>query len=504
MIKLLNSDEGRYLTNKLRTLIRDIDSKSIKQIYYDEANSILKINKNENLLEFDKGDIEIQLPNIDGIVVKSSTSPSENTCLWIDDSVADNPILKIYNNGEWNVIGGYSTVDFVIDDSMSDSSSNLVSNKVIKKYVDDTTYKINQISYAQKTVNTELDYGVFEIKDMEINSSQPVIFSHIVDGNMELNENGFIKLKSGKTYIFHINLYEIPYNVAVYLVDTSLNILNQKGTSANTSFIYNCKEDIDVSITTTNSQTIRSEWGYVNVQEISRQMVVDPLEYVNTTQGIEDSPVGSLISHLGTIAPIHYLICDGMEYNITDYPYLAQHIESNFGIVNYFGGDGLLTFCVPDLKEKFLKGSETSGIYEEAGLPNITADWKSEPSASANGAVYITAEKGTLEAVSSGGSSDNRVHFDASLVNPIYGKSETVTPSNISVLFCIKYEPTYYAVVKRETTQEDIALLEETVELLTRENTLLQHELNSLEAIMEAINRRQVEKEESENEDGSL
>ena len=369
-----------------------------------------------------------------------------------------------------------------------------------QKQLDYINVKLNPISRYQKYLNTELDYGVFEVTDMTINATRPVVFSYVVDGTMEISENGFIKLKSGKTYMFHINLYAVPYNVAIYLVDRSLNIINQKGTSANTSFIYKAEEDIEVSITTTNSQEIYTEWGYVNVQEINRNIIIDPLEYVNTTQGIEDMPVGNIISHLGITAPKHYLICDGSEYNIVDYPYLVQHIETNFGTTNYFGGDGLYTFCVPDLKEKFLKGSENSGIYEEAGLPNITADWKSEPSASPNGAVYITSEKGTLDAVSGGGSSDSRVHFDASLINPIYGKSETVTPSNISVLFCIKYEPTYYSIVKRETTQEDITLLEEKVELLTRENTLLQHEINSLEAIMEAINRRQAEKEEESKE----
>ena len=370
--------------------------------------------------------------------------------------------------------------------------------------IDIINTKLDPIRRYQRYVNTELDYGVFEVTDMTINATRPVVFSYVVDGNMDISENGFIKLKSGKTYIFHINLYAVPYNVAIYLVDRSLNIINQKGTSANTSFIYKAEEDIEVSITTTNSQDIHTEWGYVNVQEINRNIIIDPLEYVNTTQGIEDMPVGNIISHLGITAPKHYLICDGSEYNIVDYPYLVQHIEDNFGSVNYFGGDGIFTFCVPDLNEKYLKGSETSGIYEEAGLPNITADWKSEPSASPNGAVYITSEKGTLDAVSGGGSSDSRVHFDASLINPIYGKSETVTPSNISVLFCIKFEPTYYAIIKRETTQEDILLLEEKVELLTRENTLLQHEINSLEDIMEVINRRQAEKEEEENGDESL
>lgn len=60
-------------------------------------------------------------------------------------------------------------------------------------------------------------------------------------------------------------------------------------------------------------------------------------------------PVGSIIMSVGLTAPIHYLICDGKVYNINDYPELAIFIEDQYGSKNYFGGDGLTTFAVPDL-----------------------------------------------------------------------------------------------------------------------------------------------------------
>ena len=60
-------------------------------------------------------------------------------------------------------------------------------------------------------------------------------------------------------------------------------------------------------------------------------------------------PVGSVISYMGMTAPDNYLICDGTTYNISDYPFLADHIKNNFGSYNYFGGDGTTTFAVPDL-----------------------------------------------------------------------------------------------------------------------------------------------------------
>ena len=67
------------------------------------------------------------------------------------------------------------------------------------------------------------------------------------------------------------------------------------------------------------------------------------------TKELEDSPVGHVISFMGTKIPAHYLACDGTVYNILEYPILANHISSNFGNANHFGGNGISTFAVPGL-----------------------------------------------------------------------------------------------------------------------------------------------------------
>ena len=76
-------------------------------------------------------------------------------------------------------------------------------------------------------------------------------------------------------------------------------------------------------------------------------------EMTNESTG---TPVGEIISYMGNIVPENYLACDGSEFNISDYPYLTQHFIDNFGSVNYFGGDGEITFAVPDLRDEFLLG----------------------------------------------------------------------------------------------------------------------------------------------------
>lgn len=72
--------------------------------------------------------------------------------------------------------------------------------------------------------------------------------------------------------------------------------------------------------------------------------------------GPDGNPVGTVISFMGTSAPEDYLVCDGAEYPIGDYPDLAEHFRQQFGAAVHFGGDGENTFAVPDLRNLFLRG----------------------------------------------------------------------------------------------------------------------------------------------------
>ena len=73
------------------------------------------------------------------------------------------------------------------------------------------------------------------------------------------------------------------------------------------------------------------------------------LPYLNGAAHTGFTPIGTIIDLLGTIAPEHYLKCDGHIYNITDYNDLANYFETTYGSKNYFGGDGITTFAVPTI-----------------------------------------------------------------------------------------------------------------------------------------------------------
>ena len=155
-------------------------------------------------------------------------------------------------------------------------------------------------------------------------------------------------------------------------------------------------------------------------------------------------PIGSYIQFAGSQAPAGFLVCNGGEISRTTYAELFVVIGTTYG-----SGDGSTTFNLPNLTDRFLQGSSTSGTVKNAGLPNITGDaWNGNTSA---GGAYFSFHSGPFSAetgstasmlsVPLGTTSDPNavLHFDASGSNSIYGNSTTVQPPALTCLICIKY-----------------------------------------------------------------
>lgn len=120
--------------------------------------------------------------------------------------------------------------------------------------------------------------------------------------------------------------------------------------------------------------------------------------------------------------------------------------------VTFTGGTGS-TFNIPDLIDKFAQGSTTVGTVKSAGLPNITGTFTladtgitqgygfNATNDNLSGAFTATAPLKTIKCLECSGSGRalQIPKFDASLANPIYGNSETVQPSALTLLPCIKY-----------------------------------------------------------------
>ena len=148
-------------------------------------------------------------------------------------------------------------------------------------------------------------------------------------------------------------------------------------------------------------------------------------------------PTGSVIPFAGETAPEGFLLCNGQEVSRVTYARLFNVIKEKFG-----AGDGVTTFQVPNLVEKFIEGTESSvGQTLNAGLPNIAADFTAytyqngSPSGKMRSSIINTNQ------VQSGGGGDRTFvtfNLDASIDSDIYGKSNTVQPPAVKMLFIIK------------------------------------------------------------------
>lgn len=75
-------------------------------------------------------------------IVRTSGSsypfPYKNNVLWVHHDENNNPIAEIWDHGKWApiTVAGSGSGDIIIDTKMSDSSSNAIANKTVKKYID--------------------------------------------------------------------------------------------------------------------------------------------------------------------------------------------------------------------------------------------------------------------------------------------------------------------------------------------------------------------------------
>ena len=424
-------------------------------------------------------------------------------------SESQNGVL-LYDNKE---IEGGSNI------TISENENNAIKQKDNGIFVEDKTQEINnlkirteQINIAQKTINGTNDFyfigGQNNDNTNTLSITQKTSFikylreigSYEVNTGLQVSDDGYITLTEGIWDLTFGTINDCNYPIDFYWVDRNENIYGNTGycprgagsnydIDANAIIIVNPGKELEITAIMSTDANVYIEplYTFAKIIRINTREI-DPVEHINTSQGIEDTPVGHIISYMGNKAPKHYLICDGTEYNITEYPNLAQHFKDEFGTYNYFGGDGLNTFCVPDLRGEFLRGTgenshENQGSGEDVGEHQDATTFAMPTGGSSNGFMrsgvntenpgnYVTNIDSSLgESFNSrtASSSTNKVCIPTSY-------QYTSRPTNTSVLYCIKYEPTYYMSVGSCTIQgfEDLTeeelnnLITDTINLLNQ------------------------------------
>ena len=171
------------------------------------------------------------------------------------------------------------------------------------------------------------------------------------------------------------------------------------------------------------------------------------IQYGGATLSQQSTPIGAIIPYMGTTAPSGYLACDGGVYSISLYPLLAGFFETQFGSINYFGGDGTTTFAVPNLQGEFIRGAGTNS-HSNQGSGGSVGEHQD-----GTGTNYVGVGSYALFAENN----DTRLYnYDSILHNSagynIYNRSSTTVsggdiwsgcsytsrPTNTSVLYIIK------------------------------------------------------------------
>lgn len=164
-------------------------------------------------------------------------------------------------------------------------------------------------------------------------------------------------------------------------------------------------------------------------------------------------PVGKIIAYMGTTAPENYLACDGQVYDISEYPILAEHIKTQFGRYDYWGGNGETTFAVKNLQGEFLRGAGTNGHEQGSGaVVGEHQDGTGIPAVQvSNNAQFLfggfdSGNRAITNIDKSDRIKSSRWQTAANTYSPNTNVdytdyvAYTPRPTNTSVLFCIKYQ----------------------------------------------------------------
>ena len=347
----------------------------------------------------------------------------------------------------------------------------------LNKYGTQEYFMLGGLKNSTETPNISLSTGaiydlLYLMRNEKLNTTIDDTTRFNFSTNGTTNTTGsYVVLKAGITY--SIELMILGSNSgSYYIFDENGKQLGNRGftgasnysdTGVNTIVKFNKDTKIYFKYKPDLASALYSGCSYIKIESME-YLAIDPLQYVDTNNGTQDTPVGTIISLMGKTAPKHYLSCDGTEYQIKDYPYLAQYFKEQFGTVNHFGGDGTTTFKVPDLKGEFLRGTGTNshvnqgngavvGTHQDATELAMIQNWND---------VTIAIDTGlsgwhSLTTADSAIKVNKRSYRDVG-IQTTGGQGQYITsrPTNTSVLYCIKAEPTYFINVIGTTTETEL------------------------------------------------
>lgn len=362
----------------------------------------------------------------DGSVEKEITIPKQSESVDIPEKLPNPYALKLHNPD-----GTETAYDGSVEVQLDINSSALLANRTLLL---DSTDPVLNAEYTLLRDITDFDYI-------------------IVTAGMKFAPSNFIQ--TYETNIIDVSTLPIAKANSNTKIFTYINGTNYS-IALFVEFLSNNKFKV----------TYYVRAGSVNERDYIQDLKIYGINFKEVIGN--DTPVGTILSYMGTKAPKNYLTCDGSVYNISDYPELSNHMKVEFGSINFFGGDGVSTFAVPDLRGEFLRGAGTAarqtgtgadvGLHQDSTVFEDIDTWFDEQ----NHTILVARSAGSNKHANKDKLITNSVsHQSGFLPSSTADISNgevayTSRPTNTSVLYCIKCRETYTGGSVNYSTEEHV------------------------------------------------
>lgn len=320
------------------------------------------------------------------------------------------------------------------------------------------------MSYTSKYTGQEIDSLLDKIEDSTLNNyffQKTLWEGQIFDSNtsITLNESienydlviveaAVISDSGAKSTIESvlINVKDVNYSGSVSSGDYSYNIYTSTGGDIYYRVLFNFTDSITVTLL---SATIGgNSWTNPHLSKITG-IKLGGGNFSNKS----DTPIGAIIPIMGTEVPQDYLVCDGSELEISKYSELANYFEKQFGTKNHFGGDGTTTFAIPDLRNEFLRGYHNGKDEQLSGEIGVHQDATKQYALQVSYSAKRLQFGNPVDWSVNYGYDTNDTRIDGvngyQSIDGVSGAQKpvangdvggfTARPTNVAVLYCIKY-----------------------------------------------------------------
>ncbi|MCQ2273061.1 MAG: phage tail protein [Bacteroidales bacterium] len=368
---------------------------------------------------------------------------------------APNEIVEVLkNSGEvWPVESGGTgannaaeareNLGIIVDDALDATSENPVQNKVLTALIPEDSTGLVDIGDFNALSDDVAD--IAEKIPTQASATNQLADKDFVNSSISTNTANYIyKTNAAGDHIPFDSVEELEaYSGTVTPNDYAI----VTGIDENGNIYYDrYKANVSGGVVTwgkeyrlNNSSFTAEQWAAIQ-SGITAELVA----LIGQASG--SSPIGTILPYIGSSAPAGFLFFDGNDYNGEDYPQLYAKVRNLPAFASETDG----YFKLPDLAGRVLQGATIENLGEliAAGLPNITGEWQrgydNENTTIDNDTIGAFYKAGPIRSAkvyaNSAGNyaGAQRLGFDASRANAIYGNSDTVQQAALAINYMIK------------------------------------------------------------------